>query len=227
MSLRYASRQPVSSLFTITLLVVVLFLGSTATARADEIAIWNFNDSDLAVDHGNGTLTSNFNLSNVIFTLGGSTLNARQGDLAGQALGLQGGTSNANNGRFINLAVSTIGYSNIVVSFVTQGTGTGFNSNQMQYSVDGINFINFGGPFTPTTTFTLVSFDLSSIVALNDNPNAAFRIIFNGATSSTGNNRIDNLVVDGTVSTVPEPASIILLGSGLVGLARHFRRKNR
>ena len=227
MSLRYASRQPVSSLFTITLFVVVLFLGSTATARADEIAIWNFNDSDLAVDHGNGTLTSNFNLSNVIFTLGGSTLNARQGDLAGQALGLQGGTSNANNGRFINLAVSTIGYSNIVVSFVTQGTGTGFNSNQMQYSVDGINFINFGGPFTPTTTFTLVSFDLSSIVALNDNPNAAFRIIFNGATSSTGNNRIDNLVVDGTVSTVPEPASIILLGSGLVGLARHFRRKNR
>lgn len=226
MSLRYASRHTASSLISITLFVI-MFLGSTATAKADEIAIWNFNDSDLAVDHGNGTLTSNFNLSNIIFTLGGSTLNARQGDPAGQALGLQGGTSNANNGRFINLAVSTIGYSDIVVSFVTQGTSTGFRSNQLQYSIDGINFVNFGGPFTPAATFTLVSFDLSSIVALNNNPNAAFRIIFNGATSASGNNRIDNLVVEGTASAVPEPTSIILLGSGLVGLARHFRRKTR
>ena len=225
MPLQNASQQLSPSLVQIMALLTILFFCSHVTAKADEIAVWNFNDSDLNVDHGNGALTTNFNLTNVIFTLGGSTLNARLGDPAGQALGLQGGTSNANNGRFINLSVSTVGYSDIVISFVTQGTGTGFNSNQLQYSFDGINFVNFGTPFVPAVAFSVVSFDLSSITALNDNPNAMFRIVFNGATSSTGNNRIDNVVVEGQSLAVPEPASIFLLSTGLGGLlARRLRR---
>jgi hypothetical protein len=65
-------------------------------------------------------------------------------------------------------------------------------------------------------------------VGLNDNPNAAFRIVFNGATSSTGNNRIDNIVVEGTTidtAEVPEPASVLLLLSGLGGIYKIKRRK--
>lgn len=190
-------------------------------ARADELAIWNFNDSDLLVDHGSGSLTTNFNLANVVFTLGGSSTNARQGDLAGQALTLQGGTSNSNNGRFITLSVSTQGFNNIVISFTTQATSSGFNSNQLQYSLDGVSFVDFGSPYTPAAAFGSVPlvFNLSSIAGLNDNPNAAFRIVFNGATSASGNNRIDNLVVEGQAITaaIPEPTSITLLTLGLTG----------
>jgi len=65
-------------------------------------------------------------------------------------------------------------------------------------------------------------------VGLNNNPNAAFRIVFNGATSSTGNNRIDNIVVDGTsidTAEVPEPATVLLLVSGLGGLYKMRGRK--
>ena len=205
---------------TLHLFFATLFmLFALSIARADELAVWNFNDSDLNVDHGTGTLTSNFNVVNILFAAGTAT-NARLGDIAGSALSLQGGTSNANNGRNITLNVSTLGFTNIVISFATQGTSTGFTSNQLQYSLDGITFLDFGAPYVPATAFGAIPvvFTLSSIAGLNNNPNAVFRIIFNGATSSTGNNRIDNLVVEGTstaAATIPEPATFTLLMFGL------------
>ena len=210
---------------------VLILVAASEAARADELAVWNFNDSNLNVDHGNGTLTSNIIVANILFAAG-TTNNARQGDIAGQALSLQGGTGTANNGRNLTFNVSTLGFSNIVVSFATQGTSTGFNSNQFQYSLDGINFVDFGPPYVPLTAFgTLpVVFTLSSILGLNNNPTAAFRIVFNGASSSTGTNRIDNIVVEGTAGdtteTIPEPMSVMLLLTGLGGLYR-FRRSRR
>ncbi len=144
---------------------VLIFLAASQAALADELAIWNFNDSNLNVDHGSGTLTSNLNVVNILFAAG-TTNNARQGDIAGQALSLQGGTGNANNGRNITFNVSTLGFSNIVVSFATQGTSTGFNSNQFQYSLDGITFVDFGPPYAPATAFGTVPmvFTLAGIV---------------------------------------------------------------
>ena len=211
---RLTRRLPIN----LTLVVLALFF-PTRAVLADPIAIWNFNDSDLTVDHGTGTLVSNFNVTNIGFAAG-TTNNARLGDPAGQALSLQGGTSNANNGRNVTINLSTVGYANIIVSFATQGTATGFNSNQFQYSLDGVTFVDFGSPYTPPAAFGTVPvvFNLSSIPGLNNNSNAAFRIVFNGATSATGTNRIDNFVIEGSSTTIPEPATLALLGSGLTTL---------
>lgn len=214
-------------LFPTILFLSAILLAATTVARADEIAIWNFNDSDLNVDHGSGTLVTSFVPANVLFA-SGTTNNARLGDIAGQALSLQGGAGTTNNGRALTVNVSTVGFANIVFSFATQGTSTGFNSNKFQYSVDGTNFFDFGSPYIPAAAFGSVPivFTLSSIAGLNNNPNAAFRIVFNGATTSTGNNRIDNVVIEGTSTTIPEPATALLLVSGLGGLfLRHKRRK--
>lgn len=207
--------------------MLVLFFASQA-ARADEIAVWNFNDSNLNVDRGAGTVTTSIVAANILFAAG-TTNNARAGDVAGQALSLQGGTGTANNGRHLTFSVSTLGFSNIVVSFATQGTSTGFNLNQFQYSLDGITFVDFGPPYTPAAAFGSlpVVFSLAGIVGLNDNPNAAFRIVFNGASSATGTNRIDNFVVEGTPSGIPEPATAVLLLTGLSGFYKLRKRRGK
>lgn len=208
--------------FCITFALFTLLLFWPArTARADEIGIWNFNDSNLTVDHGSGTLQCSF--ATVGFAVG-TTLNARLGDPGSQALNL---VNQINNGENITLSVSTLGFSNITVSLATQRSGTGFNSNQFQYSLDGTTFIDFTALYNPPVSFGLFTFDLSGIDGLNNNSSAAFRIVFNGASAAAGTNRIDNLVVEGQRATIaiPEPTSIMLLALGLSGTLAMLRRR--
>ena len=105
-------------LVDISCILLLLLVGASST-RANEITIWNFNDSDLVADFGTGTLTSDFNAVNILFAAG-TTTNARLGAPAGQALSLQGGTGTANNGRNITFSVSTLGFANIIISFATR-----------------------------------------------------------------------------------------------------------
>ena len=245
-----------------TLATLGLAVSATgAFAQATTITVYNFNDGAttggsnagqpqnnatntaalLAVDRGAGTLSvsQGFITGNNVVSFAGTTVNADAGDVAGAALALQGGGTTAgaaaNNGGFLQLNSSTVGFSNIVVSFAAQATATGFKNDQFQYSTDGTTFTNFGAAFAPQASFfptatppgTATVFDLSSIAGLNNNANAAFRLTLDGATSSAGNIRIDNLLVQGTAAPAPEPstlAAFAMIGAGVLGLVAARRR---
>jgi hypothetical protein len=203
-----------------------LYFALAACAHGDTIALWNFNDAissttggvqEFSVDRGVGIMASDFTPSS-ISNSAGTTLNSESGDPAGQALRLSG---NANNGNSLTWMVDTTDFDSILVSFAIQRTSTGFSDNQFLYSIDsGASWTAFGNSFAPGTSFALQSFDLSGIQGLNNNPDVVFRIVFGGATSGTGNNRIDNLQVTGNpiippLTEIPEPSTIALVTAGL------------
>src|SRR5688500_2310951 len=133
-------------------LAFIFCLSSAATVKADSIAVWNFNDSNLIVDRGQGTLTTTANPANIIF-LTCTTMNASMGDPAGMALAIEGGANPQNNGSILELRVSTVGVTNITIAWVVQRSDTGFNNVVVRDSIDGgVTFDGFGSS-TPNTNF--------------------------------------------------------------------------
>ncbi|MCX7696877.1 MAG: lamin tail domain-containing protein [Bacteroidales bacterium] len=138
----------------------------------------------------------------------GTTLNDdRPTPNASQALALVG---NSANGKSFVIVFSTTGKNNIQLSYVVRATSTGFSSHLFEYSVDGINFISIGTiTITRDGTFRLYSLDFSSITAMNNQPTVYLRVTVNGATSASGNNRLDNILIKGTpigggsIDTIP------------------------
>ncbi|NOX54941.1 MAG: hypothetical protein GXP27_11005, partial [Planctomycetes bacterium] len=131
----------------------------------------------------------------------------------------------ANNGKHLRFFIDTTNYTDIVLSFATRRTNTGFSSNTVSYSSDGGNqFFDFE-TYKPTTssTFEVKTFDFAAIPSLDNNPNVVLQITFDGATNANGNNRIDNVQITG--AAIPEPSALVLaLVGATVGLVTTRRK---
>lgn len=134
----------------------------------------------------------------------GDTLNLRQGQVDGRGLRVR----NPSDTRSLMLELPTVGYEDIQLSYAVKRTNNGAATQWLSYSLDGGATWSNASPLNDSVgvevDYELEVFDFSSISGVNDNPDFMVRIqFFNGSSNSTGNNRFDNIVLEGVSISGP------------------------
>jgi hypothetical protein len=214
----------------------IVLLSSAATSQAALIAAWNFNTLSIttASTPGSGGVPTSISASSGTGTVGlstwggniddfgGSTINQVGSEAAEKSLSLIAGTSNAGNNTFITVSFSTVGFEDIILSYAHSGTGTAFNAGGWSWSTDGTNFTALAGSPVPTrSAFSLATANFASISNIENTGSVTLRYTLSGATSSSANNRIDNLQINATA--IPETSTTLLGAIGVLALLRRRR----
>ncbi len=216
--------------------------GGTAVAAAPatpRLFVANFGSGSLYLDGTNGS--SDFyepasgTTNTEINGFGGTALNATGSmstvttspsalAVVGGAASVPAGTFGA-NGKSMVFKFSMTGMGNLAVSYAVQRTASGFTTQQWDYSTDGTNWSSAAtitgiqASFAAGATPANVVSSLSVASGLNNAATAYMRVTFTGATSATGNNRMDNFQFN--ADAIPAPGALALLGvAGLVGSRR-------
>jgi len=179
-------------------------------AEKDLIHYWNFNDDTPADDStnwddpidatiGSGYLEYEFSEA---YSFGGTTINGIGDEENGGSFSPRGGPNNENNGEYFDLIAPTTGYNNIVMTYPTRRTSTGFSTQTIYYTANGVDWI-----FKETLDISsyennwkasqLITVDFSGIPEASNNALFAIRIYLDGAASASGNNRFDNIRIMG------------------------------
>ncbi|MFM1904924.1 MAG: hypothetical protein RLZZ440_2824, partial [Planctomycetota bacterium] len=167
--------------------------GGTATAARPNTPTSfaaNFGSGTLSLDGQNGS--SSWSVDPQLNSFSGTAVNAGEGfstvTTAPASLALIGSTANLQSAVF---SVDMSAYSLLDVSYATQRTSAGFTSQEWSISTDGVSW-------TPVATIADIasSFEARQVPTINGLAGAStalVRVTFDGATSTTGNNRLDNL----------------------------------
>jgi len=198
----------------------------------------NFGTGTIYLDGSNGSSSWTSSVSNPEVTgFTGTAVNAGTGfstvTTSPACLALANSSA---NGKKVVFKFSMSGRKDLVVSYATQRSGTGFTTHLWETSPDGSNWVT-----AETKTITATSFaatTLTIITSLDNASSAYLRLTVTGATAAAGNNRLDNIQLNAsaaaTISTVnasgtlsvvnttygtpsSEPTSFTVSGSNLTG----------
>ena len=149
----------------------------------------------------------------------GTLVNAFDADIAGGALRLRSNNSSGLDNCFTIGPMNFTGLENISISFALKGGGVkGFQSLQLAYSTNNVNFTNFGGTISMAglTTYTLESKNLPTVT--NGASTLYISFCFSGASDSGVSTAsfIDNIQI---TAKVPEPTTAV---SGVLAVLAVF-----
>ncbi len=201
-----------------------LLLGA-CRAQAEVVAAWHFNGlggtvpAELASDVGQGSADFGAFTSG-LGSLTGTDVNALSGHEPGQALAI---TGSGQNGKGVQFTVRTVGMRQLSLSLAARRSSSGFAQTFVEVW-NGDSWIVAGQFSANTTQWQQHQFSLSDF-AHAENGTAWLRLRVEGATSGSGNMRVDNLRVEGTAVPAPGGAAAVGMAAALVG--RRGARGNR
>lgn len=226
------------SAFTISVLSVLLL---SSPGEGAILALYNFTGNSLAsADDDTANLTSTAdNIRNGlgVTSIPSSTGNPANGRsfLTSETNGVdEAGAVGANdyleftltpaNGYQVNLATISLDFG---ANFNNQVRGFAIRSSLDEYTDTILNVTRAAGNGELTNAVFPYSTSLSSATYQGITGPVTFRIYgFDNANSSTIYLRFDNIRLDGTVTLVPEPSGVMLLGGGAVfAMLRRSRGK--
>jgi hypothetical protein len=211
------------------------------------VAQWNFNSVPADANLGTGNTSPSIGSGSAAL-IGGTTATFATGSTGDPA---SAGSDNSgwnttsypaatanNKTAGVQFNVNTVGKQNIVVSWDERVSNTGSKYVRLQYTTNGTTFLDFptATAVNAATVFESKTNNLSGIVAVDNNPNFAFRIVaeFESSAANTGNAnyvgaagtygtsgtvRFDMATVIGTTipSSKPPPAAPTLSAPALNG----------
>jgi hypothetical protein len=218
--------------------LISLMALAPADVRADTLANWTFETNPPA--DSTGAIGPSVGADNGTGSFGGVHVSAASmwttpSGAAASANSYSsdhwGGTAGNQNANYYQFNTTSTGYEDINVSFAVMGSNTGPKNFQFAYSTDNSAYTNFGSAYVVPANFSTVSFDLSSVGALDNQATIYFRLlqidsvsIANGTVGTGGTSRVDNIVVSASQiqsAAVPLPLAawgglVLIGGTGLV-----------
>ena len=166
----------------------------------------------LYADGTNGSSTwITATLGNELTAFAGSTINDPRGTpSAGQSYCPVGGTGFSANGKSMVIKLTMTGFQDPILTYATRNTSTGFQTQTWAWSTDNSTYTTFGTITTITTSFVTKTLDMSSINSLDQAAAVYLRVTFTGATSTSGNNRLDNIVINATAASAGGPTKLVI-----------------
>jgi hypothetical protein len=219
------------------LAIVALGFGSAMTAHATTIGVCDPTTSDALFNPGrvarcSKSLTLSNNNTMLVIVLTNTTPAANGGFITADAFNFAAGTT-----------ITSFTSTNANFTFRQQLSAGGFNttppatsSRNSLIAIQNDIFVGIGIPSDVTqgiaagssATFTFTgNFAGNTEASLLTSEVIRFRNLFDPGTIFITSDRMDVIIAPSAPSAVPEPTTMLLLGTGLTGIAVKLRRRNK